>query len=76
MGQAAGGWDKALRFICAGERVLVRGRASVALGGVGLRDVGEAGVLLTSAQKLWERGGGGGGRGMDLGGNRIGGGLV
>lgn len=60
MGQAAGGRDKALRFICAGQRVLVRGRASVALGGVALRDVGEPGALLTSAQKLWERGGGGG----------------
>lgn len=69
-GQAAGGRDKALRFICAEQQVLVQGTASVALGDVGLRDVGEPGARLTSAQKLWEWGG------MDLGGNRIGEGLV
>lgn len=60
-GQAAGGRDKALRFICAEQQVLVLGRASAALGDVGLRDVGEPGALLTSAQKLWERAEAGGG---------------
>ena len=56
-GQAAGEWDKALRFICAGQQVLMWGTASVALRDVGLRDVGEPGALLTSAQKLWGWGG-------------------
>ena len=77
-GQAAGGRDKALRFICAGQQVLMWGTASAHVGdskcgpqGCGVERRGRArGTSDISTEAL------GMGWGTDLRGNRVGGGLA